>query len=252
MLRTLLSAYRTLFVSLRSRLGVAALVVLTACVPLLEMVAMHQFSAVVLGVGGVSARKIAGPALLMLAIFVLARGGHHALRLVRIRVFASAFEQTRGRSRSSQSWAWAQAFELSGILVALVQAAVLSLVFVLLDPIVGAAAVIGAVAVLGTTSLTFTRQLGHQRGFLADRAGAITVAERVRSRLRHSELAAIMASAVVVLLLAAVLARLSVGGLAPQNALVLFLGLRLLGGQLSSMAGGVMRFARATARLEVP
>ncbi len=254
MVRHLAGAFGQLFVDRRSRLAVALLIVVVAAVPAAEMVAAGFFSRLITH-GPEHFRTDPGMVLLQVAAFFLAfavtRAAHHLVRVHRVRVFRRAFDSSgRTRSRSQESWEWAMAFELSSVLASLVQAGTFVVLFLVLEPVSGLVNLVVTAAVLWLVSTIFTRQLARQRDYvrMGNRPGTVGVAQRVDSRIKDAESGAALATVGLVLVLGTVLARVLLSEISSADAIVLFLGLRLLYGQLGVLSAGVMRFARASAR----
>jgi hypothetical protein len=254
MLTHLLRTFRRLFTTRKSRAAVCLLIAVTAAVPVAEMLVLRLFSSLIID-GPEMFAKDANAAILKIALFFLAfaitRGAHHLVRLTRVRVFRAGFEASgRIRSPSQESWEWALAFELSGVLVSLVQAMTFSALFVFIDWPVGILNVFLTMVVLAMVSAIYRRQLDMQRDFvkMGSRPGAVAISQRVGGRIRDAEFGGMLASLAMVLVLVYMLFRTLDGEIDSADAIVLFLGLRLLSGQLSTLSASVMRFARASAR----
>lgn len=254
MLTHLLAAFRRLFTTRRSRVAVGLLIIATAAFPVSEMVVLKLFSSLIIE-GPETFRQDTTAAILMIAAFFLAfgvtRGAHHLIRLIRVRVFRDGFEGSgRTRTPSQESWEWALAFELSGVLVSLVQAVMFSALFLFIDWPTGVLNIGVSVVVLALVSAIYRRQLALQKGYISmgSRPGTVAIPQRVGERVRDAEFGAILSSVAMVLVLAYMLLRTLAGDIESANAIVLFLGLRLLAGQLGTLSGSIMRFARASAR----
>lgn len=254
MLRSLLAAFRSLFGSRKGRLAVAALVVVTAAVPVFEMLVLRLFSALIvegprLFEGDIRAAlpRIA----FFLGAFGLARGAHHLVRLARVWVYRRGFASSgRTSTPSQESWEWAQAFELTTVLVSMVQVVMFSALFLVLDVPVGLVNLVSVVVVLVVVSRLYGRQMGLQRDYLTmgSKPGSVAVSARVGGRVKDAEIGAIAASLAMVGVLVFMLARTLQGHISSPDAIVLFLALRLVAGQLANQSAGMMRFARASAR----
>ena len=83
---------------------------------------------------------------------------------------------------------------------------------------------------------------------MGSRPGSVAISKRVGSRVQDAELGAAGASAAMLVVLVLMLVRTVTGQVGSAEAIVLFLGLRLLTGQLAALSGAMMRFARASAR----
>ena len=254
MLAHLLAAFRRLFTTPRSRAAVGLLIVVTATLPVSEMLVLRLFSSLIIN-GPASFTKDASAALWKISIFFFAfgitRGAHHLIRLVRVRVFRNGFEISgRKPSPSQQSWEWALAFELSGVLVSLVQALMFSALFLFIDWPTGVLNILVSGVVLALVSAIYRRQLSLQKDYavMGHRPGTVAIAQRVSERVRDAEFGAMLASGSMVVVLICMALRTLLGDIDSANAIVLFLGLRLLSGQLGTLSSGIMRFARASAR----
>lgn len=256
MLRHLVKALRALFPSRWARAEVLGLVVVMAAVPVIEMLVIRIFSD--LAIHG-RQRLQDGDALVVPVVgfflaLAAARGMHHLVRIVRVSMFRRRFEQLEAvRSASRQSWDWALALELSGVLVSIVQAVAFSILFVVLDPTVALVNVVVVVVVLLVVDRLYARELGRQQGYvtMGSRPGSTPVNDRVGGRIRIAELGALLASVGMGAVLVVVLVRTLGGDVASSDAVVFFLALRLLYGQIGTFSGGIMRFARAAARTDL-
>ncbi|MEQ7124210.1 hypothetical protein ABN034_06765 [Actinopolymorpha sp. B11F2] len=254
MLAHLLAAFRRLFTTCKSRVVVGLLIVVTATLPVAEMLVLRLFSSLIID-GPETFTQDTNGAILQIAIFFLAfgltRGVHHLVRLVRVRVFRDGFAVSgRTRSPSQESWEWALAFELSGVLVSLVQAVMFSTLFLFIDWPTGMVNILVVAVVLALVSAIYRRQFALQKDYIkmGSRPGTVAISQRVGERVRDAEFGAMLASAAMALVLVYMLLRTLVGDISSANAIVLFLGLRLLSGQLGTLSASIMRFARASAR----
>lgn len=254
MLAHLLAAFGRLFTTRRSQLVVGLLVVVTATLPVAEMLVLKLFSSLIID-GPKTFTEDTHGAILKIGIFFLAfgltRAAHHLIRLVRVRVFRDGFEVSgRTRSPSQESWEWALAFELSGVLISLVQAVMFAALFLFIDWPTGVLNILVSIVVLALVSAIYRRQLALQKSYvtMGGRPGAVAIPQRVGDRVRDAEFGAMFASAAMVLVLGYMLLRTLLGDITSADAIVLFLGLRLLAGQLGTLSSSIMRFARASAR----
>ncbi|ROR90545.1 hypothetical protein [Nocardioides aurantiacus] len=254
MFRDLLGAFTGLFTERRSRLEVSALLLTMAMLPVSELLVTRMFSQLVLhGAERLEAERtalvLAGAG--FFAAFALSRAIHHVVRLNRVRVFRRGFESSQAeRPRHQEAWRWASAFELSTASVALIQVVAFCLLFVWLDPLFGVLNIGIGTAVLALVAVIYRRQLARQLAYLDEaRDTATGVGERVGRRLRDAELGAVLASLAMALALAVVLLRAVSGALAGADAIVLFIGLRMMYSQVGHLSASAMRFARVEARL---
>lgn len=257
MLGHLARALGKLFPSRWGQAEVVGLVLVMAAVPVVEMLVIRMFSDLVIegperlrgGDGSLTWQVV-----LFFALLAAARAMHHLVRIVRVAVFRRRFEQLdAGRSASRQSWDWALALELSGVLVAIVQVAAFSLLFAFLDPPVAAVNAVVVVIVLVLQAGLYARELQRQQTYvtMGGRPGSTPINDRVGVRIRVAELGALLGSAGMAVVLVMVIVRALGGEVSSTDAVVFFLGLRLLYGQLGTFSAGIMRFARAAARTEL-
>ncbi|WP_122262294.1 hypothetical protein [Ornithinimicrobium cerasi] len=257
MLGHLARALRRLFPSRAARAEVVGLVLVMAAVPVVEMLVIRMFSDLV--IDGPDRFREGDDSLTWLVVlfFVLlgaARGMHHLVRIVRVAVFRRRFEQLEStRSPSRQSWDWALALELSGVLVSIVQVLAFSLLFPFLDPWVAGVNALVVVVVLAWQGSLYARELVRQQSYVAmgSKPGSTPINDRVGGRIRVAELGALLGSVGMAIVLVVVLVRALGGQVASTDAIVFFLGLRLLYGQLGTFSAGIMRFARAAARTDL-
>lgn len=256
MLRHLLQALRRLFPSRAGKVEVAVLVVVMAMVPVVEMLVIRLFSDLVIE-GPQRLREhdssLTLTIVLLFAAMAGARALHHLVRVVRVNRFRRRFEELEQRSPSRQSWDWALALELSGVLVAIVQAVALTIFFLFLDVWVALANVVVVVVVLAIIGRLYAKELARQQSYVASgtKPGSATIDDRVGGRIRIAELGATMGSVGMALVLLLVVIRALRGEVSSSDAVVFFLGLRLLYGQLGTYSAGIMRFARAAARTDL-
>lgn len=256
MLGHLARALRRLFPSRSARAEVVGLVVVMAAVPVVEMLVIRMFSDLV--IEGPQRWRSGDDSLTWLVVlfFVLlggARAMHHVVRIARVSIFRRRFEQLEARSASRQSWDWALALELSGVLVSVVQVAAFSLLFLALDPWVALVNAVVVVLVMTLLGSLYGRELVRQQSYVAmgSKPGSTPINDRVGGRIRVAELGAVLGSAGMAVVLVLVLVRTLGGQVSSSDAIVFFLALRLLYGQLGTFSAGIMRFARAAARTDL-
>ncbi|GGK67383.1 hypothetical protein [Ornithinimicrobium pekingense] len=256
MLGHLMTALRRLFPSRWARLEVVGLVLVMAAVPIVEMLVIRLFSDLVIH-GPQQLRDgadVTTAVALFLAALAVARLMHHLVRIARVGVFRRRFEQLEAtRTASRQSWDWALALELSGVLVSIVQVVAFCVLFLVLDPLVALANVVVVVVVLAVVGRFYSGELHRQQDYvtMGSRPGSTPINDRVGGRIKIAELGALLGSAGMALVLVLVLVRTLGGEIASSDAVVFFLGLRLLYGQVGTYSAGIMRFARAAARTDL-
>ncbi|GAA5161114.1 hypothetical protein [Ornithinimicrobium tianjinense] len=257
MLGHLARALRRLFPSRWARAEVVGLILVMAAVPVVEMLVIRMFSVLVIegpGEWAAGDRSLAWRVALFFVLLGGARGMHHLIRIVRVAVFRRRFEQLEAtRSASRQSWDWALALELSGVLVSVVQVVAFSVLFVFLDLWVAAVNAVLVAAVLVLQGHLYAGELARQHSYVAmgSKPGTVPINDRVGGRIRTAELGALLGSLGMAIVLGVVLWRALGGGVPSSDAVVFFLGLRLLYGQLGNFSAGMMRFARAAARTDL-
>ena len=108
------------------------------------------------------------------------------------------------------------------------------------------AAAVAALSLLAI-SVLYKRQLVLQRDYLETRWSpeAVAIPERVGTRIKHSETGAFIGTGGLLVTLVVVFSRVLGGQIATSDAIVLFLGLRLMFGQFGTLSSSAMRFARA-------
>ena len=256
MIGHLLAAFQRLFITRKSRVAVSLLIILTAAVPASEMLVLTLFSSLIIEGPQAFVDDPMGVAFKVGAVIVafgLSRGTNHLVRLGRVRVYRDSFEEAgRVRTPSQESWEWALAFELSSVLVSLVQVITFGALILLVDWPTGILNGLATVVVLVLLSAIYYRQLDLQKGYVrtGNRAGSIAISRRVGGRLRAAEFGAMLASISMVVVLLYMLIRTIGGDVDSADAIVLFLALRLSSGQLTTLSASMMRFARASAREE--
>jgi hypothetical protein len=254
--RELFAEFGKLFSNRSSRTQVTGLILVLALVPLLEMLAIRLFSGIITQPelftedSGRLALQIAG----FFAALAATRGAHHAVRIIRPRVFQRAFAQMpRQRTRQQESWEFAQAFEISGVLAGLVQAGSFVAVITVFDVPTGLVSGVVALVVLSLMARRYDEQTALQAEYIraAHTENAVGVPSQVHTRVRAAEMGSITATVGLALALGFLLHRVLNGGVDTADAIMMFLGLRLMFGQLGNVSSSAMRFARATARVNV-
>jgi hypothetical protein len=251
MFADLVRAFGALFTERRSRAAVVVLLVAMAAVPVAELLVIRSFSHLI--VKGPDEYKsdhgaVLGSAALFFAGFAVTRGLHHLVRFWRVRIFRAGFASSGlQRTPGQSSWEWALAFEVSTVCVGLIQVITFGALFVWINPLIGFANAALCAAALYAIARIYDWQLVKQFGFVAEPA-ATTVSERIATRVFAAEAGSILATAALALMMALVLWRTLTQGLAAADAIVLFLGLRLLYGHVGTLSPSAMRFARAASR----
>ncbi|WP_183407734.1 hypothetical protein [Nocardioides marmoriginsengisoli] len=250
-----LRAFGQLFSHGRSRWEISGLLLTLAMLPVSELVVTRMFSHLIINGPHryeVDPEGVIRSALVFFVAFALARALHHVVRLSRVRVFRRGFDNSgEKRAASQEAWSWAAAFELSTALVALIQLAAFCILFAVVDLGSGLANVVIVGAVLSVIAAIYRRQLDHQVRYLTEghASGGTAIGDRVGKRIRDAELGAVVASLAMALSLGVVLYRALRGQIAGADAIVLFIGLRMMYSQVGNLSASAMRFARVKARL---
>lgn len=248
-------AFTQLFSHARSRVEVSALLLTMAMLPVSELVVTRMFSHLIIaGPERYAADRegVIRSAAVFFVAFALARALHHVVRLNRVRVFRRGFDSSgETRAASQEAWSWAAAFELSTALVALIQLAAFCVLFAFVDLGSGLANVVIVGLVLTLIATIYRRQHAHQVRYLTEghRHSSTAIGDRVGKRIRDAELGAVVASLAMAGSLAVVLYRALHGEIAGADAIVLFIGLRMMYSQVGNLSASAMRFARVRARL---
>ena len=258
MFRDFWRAFADLFTHRGSRAEVSGLLALLAVLPISELVVTRMFAHLILDGEQRYAEDPNGvvqSAVVFFVAFAVSRALHHVVRLNRVRVFRRGFEKSgEERPAAKEAWSWAAAFELSAALVALIQVFAFCAVFVWIDLRFGLLNVLIGGLVLAIIAWIYRRQLAHQIRYLTEGAptaeNGTAVSDRVGRRVRDAEVGAAVASLAMAASLGLVLWRVIEGGVSGADAIVLFLGLRLMYSQVGNLSASAMRFARAKARLE--
>lgn len=251
MLAHLARTFADLFVTARGRAAVLGLLLVLALVPVAELLVIAMFSDLIVDGPRRYAENPAGvyrDAAWFFLAFAATRAAQHAARFGRIAVFRNGLESSgRVRGRGLEAWEWALALELSIVLVSMIQILTFTVVFLVVSVSVGLINALVCGAALAVVIWLYGGQLHRQQGYL-DAADSTSVAGRVGGRIRDAELGSVVATVALAVVLLVVLAQTLTGAVSSTSAIVLFLGLRLLYGQVGTLAASVMRFARAAAR----
>ncbi len=253
MFRQLVSTFRSLFTTAGAKTAIIGMILLIALVPVAELLVIKMFSHLITSGTKIYAEDpghVYKQAVLFFILFAVTRAVHHWSRFARVIAVRYSFRVSSGNSQASRAaWEWALAFEFSIVTVAIVQATLLTTLFIFLDGIVGIVNGVIVVIVMALISVLYTRNLNKQIGYVKSNTPTPTeVGDRVRQRLMDAEYGAALSSFAMAIALAAVLFFTLRGRISPSNAIVMLLGMRLLYGQLSQLSGGAMRFGRASAR----
>ncbi len=251
--RDLLGGFRELFPVRRDRAVVLGLVVLAAVVSFAEIAAAQLFSSLILP----SSDRSGSMTALLVVVFLGVFGGLRVINFVRemyrINVFERALADS-GISKVSDSWRWAMAMEVTQILSTMGRITVFVAATLYLAFLYGVAVVV-VVGLVGIwVSLLYRRHGERQKEFRAAQLAYQSVdnATKVRTRIRAGEIASLGGYLGVVVLLAILLVLIIDGVIGPGPGIVLFMASRMLGGALTEVSKGLMRYARARAFSEVP
>jgi hypothetical protein len=247
-------AFAGLFTERRSRAAVLVLLLTMAAIPVAELGVIRTFSHLIIA-GPAEFQTDRGAVITSTAVFFVGfgvtRGLHHLARFWRVRVFRKGFESSGlQRTHGQASWEWAQGFELSTISVGLIQVLTFGVLFVWINPVIGAVNAALCAGALIAISRLYNRQFAKQFRFANEGAkpGSTAVSERIATRIFAAEFGSVIATASMALMMLVVVWRTLTRHLSGADGVVLFLGLRLLYGHLGALAPSVMRFARDSVR----
>lgn len=242
------AAMADLFRTRRDLSIVAGLVLFGALVSAAELLSAQLFSNIIIPDAGVT--RTMSDTIGLAVVFLLVFGGlrviNYAQSLYRINVFEKAFHGNSA-SRAGESWRWAMAMELTSILTMSARIVVIAAALFFLSPLFAVANVVIAGLVLQVFGVSLRRQLVTQKRFRAQQQAKAPAssADKVRARIKAGELASLIASVGVMVLMASLIALTVIGDIAAGAALVSFLAIRMIGQMYSGIASGLMRFARA-------
>ena len=249
---TLVSEFRSamadLFRTRRDRFIVAGLVLFGAFVSAAELLTAQLFSNIIIPDAGVA--RTTNDTIVLAVVFLVVFGGLRVLNfgqsLYRVNVFEKAFHGNSA-SRAGESWRWATAMELTSILTMAARIVVIGAALFFLSTVFAFANVVIALGVIQVFGMALRRQFITQQGFRDQQKSndPASSADKVRARIKAGELASLIASVGVMILMAALIALTVLGDVAAGAALVSFLAVRMIGQMYSGIASGLMRFARA-------
>ena len=246
----LLSSAGLILPSKKFRWQFAFLVLLAALIPVTELLVIKLFTDLVIAGGDMDPTILVLSILGVSALFVTTRFVNYVQKTYRVKFFDKSFESdTRERSSTKESWEWAMALEMVNVLSFITQIVVISIFFFVLDWVFASLVLLVALIILEIFGRYFRVQQIAQRGFVEKRRAKQDVkpADRLGSRIQSAEFVTLLAAVFIVVLIA-VLIFFGVSGItALSNTIVFFLGLRLLNTTFGSLAGSLMRFARAKA-----
>ena len=249
---TLVSKFRSamadLFRTRRDQFIVAGLVSFGALVSAAELLSAQLFSNIIIPDAGVP--RTTNDTIVLAVVFLVVFGGlrviNYGQSLYRVNVFEKAF-QGNSVSRAGESWRWATAMELTSILTMGARIVVITVALFFLSPLFGFANLIIALGVIQVFGISLRRQFVTQQGFRDQQQAKdpASSADKVRARIKAGELASLMSSVGVMILMAALIVLTVLGDITAGAALVSFLAVRMIGQMYSGIASGLMRFARA-------
>lgn len=232
------------------RWGFSLLVILAAMIPVTELLVIKLFTDIVIDGSDMSVVNLVISVILVSILFVITRIANYFQKNYRVKFFDKSFESDdRERSSIKESWEWAMAMELVNVLSFIVQIFVISMFFFVLNWEFALPVLISALVVFEIFGRYFRQQQIIQRGFVEKRRAKEEVrpADRLGSRIQSAEFVTLLASIFTVVLIG-ILIFFGVYGITElSNTIVFFLGLRLLNTTYGSLAGSLMRFARAKA-----
>lgn len=248
LVREFRAAIADLFRTRRDLAIVAGLVVLGALISAAELLSAQLFSNIIIPSNGDqrTTADVIWLAVGFLVVFGSLRVLNYAQSVYRVNVFEKALRDN-GASKSGESWQWATAMELTSILTMGARITVIAVALFAVSPIFAVANIVIALAVTEVFGVTLRRQLVTQQKFRDQQKAKepASSADKVRARIKAGELAALLSS-IGVMILMGLLIVLVVSGMAPAGtALVGFLAVRMIGQMYSGVSTGLMRFARA-------
>jgi hypothetical protein len=254
--RNLRVAFGELFTERRSQVSMVTLMLLMAAIPVAELGVIREFATLIIN-GPKEYKTDRSQVVLHSTVFfvgfAITRGLHHLIRFWRVRVFKKGFLASGlQRTHGTASWEWAQSFELSTVTVGLIQVVTFSVLFFFLNVTVAVVNVATCIIALTLVAGLYKRQLANQTRYAAEglKPGSTPISDRIATRVFAAEFGSVTATTSMALLMIVVLWRTVTGNLVAGDAVVLFLGLRLLYGHLGALAPSVMRFARDSVRRE--
>jgi hypothetical protein len=250
--RELLAAARDLFPARRDRAVVLGLVALSAAVAASELAAAQLFSTLVLPAAPREPRDLVLLTVLFLAVFAGIKVVHYAQSVYRVTVFEAALSRGRPAAPQHESWRWASAMDWAGVLSLGARLVVIAVAVLIVAPWVGLANLVVVLVVLQLIGAGVRRQFAVQRHFRAVRGtpDAVSVADRMRSRVRAGESGSLVGGLGVLPLLGLLVGLVTTGAVPATAALVVFLALRMEAQLYGGISGGLMRFVRARVSYE--
>lgn len=226
------------------------LVLIAAAIPVSELLVAKLFADLVIEGASRSIAQNLVSIGIFAGLFVITRVANYLQKTYRVRFFDKSFDaDSRERTLSKESWEWALALEMVNVFTFFTQLLVIVVFFFALSPWFALGNLVLIAIVLQIMGSQFKKQLRTQAEFVEKRKNKekVSPAERLGSRIQSAELATLLSSVAVVIMLA-VLVFMSIEGVVTvANAIVLFLGMRLQNTSFASLSSGLMRFARARA-----
>ena len=244
---TLFKAIRDLFPSRARRRALWLLIAFSALTTVAELAAARFFGGLLGGIDGSDPSQ----SLLLLALFLVSfatiKGAGYLQSLFKLRVFDRSLSETQLASAAARTWQWPMAMELVSLLTQLSRLLMVTLVLAWVSPIFallsGVCAII-SMFIIGRGGRTqYDIQLGFIHAKLA--GGAPTASEKISARILGAERAGLLALGPVILMVGVLGYGALAGFIAVEQALVLFIAVRIMANMYGTMAGSVMRFIRA-------
>lgn len=250
LIRELWQNSRLLVPTNRLRAQLVLLVLIGAAIPVTELLVAKIFTDIVVTGQSKSAMDLVLAVLGFSALFAITRIANYLQKTYRVKFFDKSFKKdTREKSSTKESWEWAMALELVNVLSFFTQMIVIAAFVLYLSWAFGAINFVFVLIVLQIMGMLFKRQLVKQRGYVEKKRAKedVKAAERLGARIQQAELATLIASLGLVVLLALLVFFSLQGYVSLSNTIVIFLALRLQNTTFSSVSSSLMRFARAKA-----
>jgi hypothetical protein len=251
--RELRGAFHDLFTTRKYRLILVSLVLIAAFISVSELAVAKLFTGIILNEGKMSQTELAILVTGFFLFFGATRAGHFFQRIYRVNVFDKAFKHAKKNQRNAKgNWRWSLAFELTNLLSAVTQLAVVILIFFYLNWAFALLNIIIVLVIFEIYGRLYKKQVESQRSFVLAKLNNKPVKNSVRigTRIKSGETGILISGGAMLILLGALLYLSYTGGISQANTIVLFFGLRMQNSNLSNISSGLMRFARALTHSE--
>ena len=225
-----------------------AIVGLAAVLSGAELMAGKMFSGIILPHTPQTDAQVFRSSIIFLGIFGSLRAINYFRETYRITVFEKSLARIVKSTPQQDSWRWATAMEVTSILTMISRLVVISFVMALLSPTFALANLVVSAIIAQAFSILLRKQFIEQREFRKKQKSREIVpnVQKVRTRIRAAELATLLSAFGVMGLMGLLVALTVSDRVSPQNAVVLFIAVRMMGQMYSGVASGLMRYVRAT------